>query len=224
MTGKTFKRRVVATIATLFGVTSLVLAMGIHWVVLEKQSIAAVPMLIALAAGWLTYSLQRRVSYINSLRALWVRVIESVQNAIQYTYHVRPLESEFSDVVKNLRSRIEDVRGVFRNVGEDDIHPTDQAKEYVRAVRHAKSLKDLVALNRGFAPTRGHIGVYPFESLKQIHATIEKLGYGEAVTSEKSDIARDTIWHLWRIMRAELAKELDRDFPEFPDTPYARRR
>jgi hypothetical protein len=76
----------------------------------------------------------------------------------------------------------------------------------------------LQALQNGTTTKRSEI--YPFESLKQIHGIIAKLGYGDNATDDRAKTARQSVEMLWRILRAELLKELDRDFPEFPDTPY----
>jgi hypothetical protein len=52
---------------------------------------------------------------------------------------------------------------------------------------------------------------------------IKLLAFGQKATPARSLIARNMIIALWQILRGELLKELDRDFPEYPDTPYASR-
>ena len=219
MTGKTFKFHVITTIVLLSALTAITLVAGVDTKYAEATR-AAVPAFVAVAAGWITYCLQRRVSYINSLRSLWDKVVETVQNAIQYTYKSSPSDIDFNEVMYELGCRIDDVRGVFRNVGESYVEPNPDSKKYVKCVRGAKTIEDVALLTANFKLNRDHIGVYPFESLKQIRGTIKKLGFGTAVTTESADAARRTIANLWKITRYELSKELDRDYPAFPDTPY----
>jgi hypothetical protein len=219
MTGKTFKFHVITTIVLLSVLTAITLVAGVDTKFAEASR-AAVPAFVAVAAGWITYCLQRRVSYINSLRSLWDKVVEAVQNAIQYTYKTSPSDTDFNQVMYELSCRIDDVRGVFRNVGESYVEPNRDSKKYVKSVRGGKTIEDIVLLTADFKLNRDHIGVYPFESLKQIRGTIKKLGFGSAVTADSADAARRTIANLWKITRYELSKELDRDYPAFPDTPY----
>jgi hypothetical protein len=123
--------------------------------------------------------------------------------------------------LRELGCRIDDVRGAFRNVAEKSEPQNATSKEFVLAVRKSVSLTQRAGLSRTFAKSRENIGVYPFESLKQIHGTIVLLGYGPSFAAGAED-ARHTIDALWKVLRAELLKELDRDYPEYPDTPFER--
>jgi hypothetical protein len=98
--------------------------------------------------------------------------------------------------------------------------PSSLSKQYVIDIKKSQTMDDIIAINAKFKLDRTHIGVYPFESLKQIRDTIFRLGYGDAVTEVNAIAARKAIDNLWKIMRYELSKELDRDYPAFPDTPY----
>jgi len=151
-------------------------------------------------------------------------MVETVNAALQYTYTNAPKEEDFGYLLQKLGSRVDDVRGVFRNVGEKYFRPGDNAKTFVRAVKYAKSDEHLAKALEDYQHDADATGLYPFESLKQIRLVIQRLGFGDAVTADRAMIAREAIEKLWRVLRAELLKELDRDFPEFPDTPYTKRR
>jgi hypothetical protein len=220
MTGSTFRIHVVITIGLLLSCTSILLGCAIYFHSAAEDLRAGVPALVAAAAGWITYCLQRRVSYINSLRDLWEKVVEAVQTAYQYTYKPTCQEADLVQVIQKLSCCIDDVRGVFRNVEEIYVLPSALSKEYVMSIKKSTSMQEIININGSFKLDRTHIGVYPFESLKQIRATIIKLGHGDLVTQVNATAARRAIDNLWKIMRYELSKELDRDYPAFPDTPY----
>jgi len=169
MTGKTFEFRIVTTILLFSALTVITLLAGVDTKYAEATR-AAVPAFVAVAAGWITYCLQRRVSYINSLRSLWDKVVEGVQHAIQYTYKTSPSETDFAEVMCELSCCIDDVRGVFRNVGESYVQPNPESKRYVKSLKGAKTIEDIALLTANFKLNRDHIGVYPFESLKQMRA------------------------------------------------------
>lgn len=221
MTGSTFKIHVVITISLLLLGTGALIILSITLGDGYAENLrAGIPTLVAASAGWITYCLQRRVSYINALRDLWENVVEVVQETFQYTYKAPPQESDFTNIMGKLSRRIDDVRGVFMNVDERYVPPSPTSKQYVVSLKRSNSIEDLQSINSDFRLDRRHIGVYPFESLKQIRGVVKKLGYGEMVTAEKAATARLAISNLWKITRYELSKELDRDYPAFPDTPY----
>ena len=76
-----------------------------------------VPLIIAIPAAWLGYCFQRRQSYLKDVRELWSKMVGPVQDAIQYTYLNSPAQSDYARVLKGLSVAIEEVRGVFANVG-----------------------------------------------------------------------------------------------------------
>ncbi len=220
MTGKTFRGQIYLTILLLLGASGLTLWGGVQLSTYADASRAIIPVYIAVAAAWLTFCLQRRIAYIVALRGLWERVVDVVQEANHYTYLSDRSEAEFRQLLRKLCCRIDEVRGVFRNVGEQYRAPTLQAKTLVRAVKHSGSSERLAEAIHGQVEDVGIVGVYPFESLKQMHTVVNQLGFGATATPSRAHIARDAIAILWRILRSELLKELDRDYPEFPDTPY----
>ncbi len=72
-------------------------------------------------------------------------------------------------------------------------------------------------------PTQaGHGGWFPFEPIRQIYWEIRNLGYGEQVTEEMRQRARDQIENMWKRSREELLAEFDRDVPTSHHAGYAR--
>ena len=52
------------------------------------------------------------------MRALWSKLVQAVQNAIQYTYLNEPSQEEYGKVLIELSIVIDELRGVYRNIGE----------------------------------------------------------------------------------------------------------
>lgn len=220
MTGKSLRKNIIITTLALFIASVGALAIGAYCRDLADQTKAVIPVFIAIAAGWLTSCFQRRTSYTNTLRSFWDKTVDTVHDALQYASAQEKSEGEYRRLLHKLSCRIDESRGIFRNVGEWYVKPSEPSKKLVAAIRRAKTFADLSNSIKGYAAERDHIGVFPLESLKQIHHIIVMLGHGDAADPEKSKVAREAISVLWKIMRAELLKELDRDYAEFPDTPY----
>lgn len=111
---------IVISIYALFGI----IAFGLRVLepVIEPQILQgyrdAAPFLFAIPAALLGYAFQQRFSYLASLRALWTRLVQAVNGAIQYTHDETPTAKEHAKVMAELGIAIDEVRGVYRNVGE----------------------------------------------------------------------------------------------------------
>jgi hypothetical protein len=145
----------------------------------------------------------------------------SIQDAVQYTHLSKYEQTEFAKVMHSLSCRLDDMRGAFRNVGEQKYSLSEETKIFVLSIKSAGTLDQCLIHLNNYHP-RENVGVYPFETLKQISGVVNRLGFGDKVTPQQALIARNTIIALWKILRGELLKELDRDFPEYSDTPYQR--
>ncbi len=143
----------------------------------------AVPFLFAIPAALLGYAFQQRFSYLASLRALWTRLVQSVNSAIQYTYDETPTAREHAEVMSHLGVAIDEVRGVYRNVGE----------------------------------AAGHIGLYPYEPIKEIYRLINDLGYGTNDPAKRKHV-REQIVVKWQSIRYAFLSEFDRAEPSRPIT------
>ena len=81
-----------------------------------------IPLIISIPAAWLGYCLQRRSSYLQQLRILWGNLVKAVQKANQYTYIECPSRDQHSETLCCISGAIEEIRGVFMNLGENDIN------------------------------------------------------------------------------------------------------
>jgi hypothetical protein len=98
----------------------------------------ALPLIIAIPALWLGYCLQRRQTYLKDVRDLWSKLVVAGQGAIQYTHLPAPEHSDYTEILTTLTVTIEEIRGVFSNVGEAEfaggIYPFEGIKEIHRLV------------------------------------------------------------------------------------------
>lgn len=143
----------------------------------------AAPFLFAIPAALLGYAFQQRFSYLASLRSLWSRLVQSVNAAIQYTYDETPTAREHAEVMAHLGIAIDEVRGVYRNVGEQP----------------------------------GHVGLYPYEPIKEIYRLINDLGYGVNDPAKRKQ-TRELIVTKWQSIRFAFLSEFDRAEPSQPIT------
>jgi len=63
-------------------------------------------------------------------------------------------------------------------------------------------------------------GYYPFEPFKEIYTLVTELGYENAYDEETAKRIRSQIFGLWKSMRREFLKEMDRDRPSFPHSHW----
>jgi hypothetical protein len=223
MNGKTFRAHVRAVILVVFVASILSLVASVRWGAYQEALRAIPSVLIPLGGAWLAFCWQRRIAFTKALFDIWQKTVVTVQDARQYTFVPKPSQEHFARVMHSTSCRIDDIRGAFRNVGERHIETSDEDKRFVLNIKHVQTFDRYMDVLKNYS---GHsprdVGVYPFESLKQILRVISQLGFGEVVTPDRSLVARKTIDALWKILRSELLKELDRDFPEHPDTPFDR--
>lgn len=131
---------IVVAIYALFGIVAFVLR--VLEPVIEPQVLQgyrdAAPFLFAIPAALLGYAFQQRFSYLASLRSLWSKLVQSVNGAIQYTYDETPTAKEHAKVMADLGIAIDEVRGVYRNVGEKPgqvgMYPYEPIKEIYRLI------------------------------------------------------------------------------------------
>jgi hypothetical protein len=93
--------------------------------------------------------------------------------------------------------------------------------------QYSKVLTDLsVVIDEGRGifenlPSRGGAaGWYPFEPIKEMHKDLRDFGYGESATTKNPKALRGRIKMRWKLVRAELLREFDRDVPTHHYTWY----
>jgi hypothetical protein len=96
------------------------------------------PLIVAIPAAWFGYCLQRRQSYLKDVRDLWTKMVNAVQDCIQYTYGAAVTQVDYGRTLRGMSVVIDDLRAVFANLGEDQrsvgIYPFDELKEISKAV------------------------------------------------------------------------------------------
>jgi hypothetical protein len=75
-------------------------------------------LLIAIPAALLTDYFQKRNNFEAALRVLWSNILSSVNEARQYTYRQTATEDEYRRIVVNLSKSIDEMRSVYKNLGE----------------------------------------------------------------------------------------------------------
>ena len=98
-----------------------------------------IPLFIAIPATWLGYCIQRRAAYLQHLRTIWTKLIDAVLTSAQYTYSVRPDEKEYSITLTKVSIVIDEIRGVFMNLGETEsstgLYPFEPLKDIYNLVK-----------------------------------------------------------------------------------------
>lgn len=115
---------------------------------------------IAIAAAYLAYCFQQRNAFLASLRELWGCMIEAKNEAIAYTHLPQPSQADFAKSWTALSIVIDQMRGVYRNVGETDTAIGHFPFEPLHDIRI--SLEKL-----------GYGSLEPVESKKARHAIID---------------------------------------------------
>jgi hypothetical protein len=98
-----------------------------------------IPLILAIPAAYLGYCFQQRGSYLQSLRSLWSGLVIAVNNAIQYTYLESPTQGQFGKVLTDLSIVTDELRGVYKNIGESSnsvgLYPYEPIKDIHKAIR-----------------------------------------------------------------------------------------
>ena len=225
MTGLTFRWQVIGVGLLVVVLSSLAIVASYLWAAYEDGLRAVPAILIPIGAAWLAFCWQRRVSFTKALFDVWQKMVITIQDVIQYTYLPAPSQADFAKVKHSLSCRIDDIRGAFRNVKEKKYSINCSTRQYIFNIKKSQNLSECDDYTKKYRlSNRPENGYYPFESLKQITRVVDLLGHGPGYSIEEATKARKTIISLWQVLRGELLKELDRDFPEHSDTPHTPRK
>jgi hypothetical protein len=190
MNMRTFKQNVLLVMAVYSTVMALGFFLKFYDLTQDQKIYSAfkdmINLIIAIPAAWLAYCVQRRQAYLKDVRDLWSKMVVSFQDAVQYTYLMHPKQDDYGKVLKGLSYVMDELRGVFANVGEDD----------------------------------ENIGLFPFESMKNIQKEISALGFGDNFKKGNCKTARDTILEYWKKLRNSFLYELERGVPVKVDSPF----
>jgi hypothetical protein len=97
-----------------------------------------IPLALAVPIALLSWSFQRRMSYLQALRDFWQRLIPAVQGAIQYTYLSNPGQADFARTLEHLATVMDLARGVFANVpakgSRNGLYPYENLKDIYNTI------------------------------------------------------------------------------------------
>ena len=142
MTKRTIRNQFIGAIVTF----CCLIAVGIGVSVIDHSNNRVIfstfkdllPLVIGIAAAWLGFCVQRRSAYQQQLRALWSKLVEAVQSAIQYTTLNTPTQQDHNASLLKLSVAIDEVRGVFCNI--------DESKREKRGYYPFEPIKDIYGL------------------------------------------------------------------------------
>jgi hypothetical protein len=78
------------------------------------------PLMIAILGAYLASKFQERAAFLSSLRALWSSMIRARNQLVSYTFDPAPTDESYREVFMCLSQVIDEMRGVYKNVGESD--------------------------------------------------------------------------------------------------------
>lgn len=155
MTRRQLRRAIIQVIGVYAAAASLGLMLGVSASPYYNAFRDIVPFVFGIPAAYLGYCFQRRQSYMESLRSLWTKLVHAVQESIRYTFDPTPTQSEHAHILMQLAIAVDEVRGVYKNIGERPgnigVYPYEPIKEIYRAVDelgHGELTSDERALAR----------------------------------------------------------------------------
>jgi hypothetical protein len=96
-------------------ITAKFIGEGKYYDLVKDISTFAAALPVSVLAG----AYQLRTSFLQQLREAWKTSLDSVQDAIQFTFVESPTPQEFSTVMKKLSVAIDDFRSLYTNLNED---------------------------------------------------------------------------------------------------------
>ncbi len=97
-----------------------------------------IPVALGVPLALLTFSFQRRMSYLQALRDFWQRLIPAVQSAIQFTHLSNPGQADFARTLEALATVMDLARGVFANVpiakNRNGLYPYENLKDIYNTI------------------------------------------------------------------------------------------
>jgi hypothetical protein len=138
LTRRQLRRAIIQVIGVYTLAGALGLALGVSASPYYNAFRDIVPFVFGGPAAYLGYCFQRRQSYMESLRMLWTKLVYAVQESIRYTYDPTPTQGEHARALMELAIAVDEVRGVYKNIGERadqvGVYPYEPIKEIYNAV------------------------------------------------------------------------------------------
>jgi len=138
MTRRQLRRAIIQVIGVYTIAAGMGLALGVSTSPYYDAFRDIVPFVFGIPAAYLGYCFQQRQSYMESLRMLWTRLVQAVQESIRYTFDPTPTQREYAQALMELAIAVDEVRGVYKNIGERagqvGVYPYEPIKEIYNAV------------------------------------------------------------------------------------------
>lgn len=77
-----------------------------------------IPLIFAIPLGYLGFCFQRRNNFMSSLKELWKNMIFALNETLEYTHKDKISNVEYERTLKELSKVIDELRGVYKNIGE----------------------------------------------------------------------------------------------------------
>lgn len=86
---------------------------------------------VAIPAAYLSDCFQRRAAFTSALQHLWSNLIESVNQARQFTFENHPTQKVYGETLKELSKSIDEIRGVYCNIPNEKsgLYPFESLKQ-----------------------------------------------------------------------------------------------
>ncbi|TES97719.1 MAG: hypothetical protein E3J90_06560 [Promethearchaeota archaeon] len=176
-----------------------------------------IPFILAIPAAYLSWGFQRRMSYIRALRSIYIEIVKTISNSIEYTFFEKPQEDKFYKVLISLESSIDHLRMIFKNKKvkfykfkcencQKEIYSKTSYKEIECEICEKKYIiKEIKKIEKV------NLFIYPIESIKEIYKEFDRIRV-DKIFNER-EIVRKKLVTLWKRVRATILEEFDRVIP-----------
>jgi hypothetical protein len=98
------------------------------------------PAVLGMLAVYLAGTFQERSNFVQSLRSLWSHLIEAKNEILRYTRDELPSKEKYEAAFGSLSMAIDEMRGVYKNVGETTnyrgLYPYEPLHDMRKALEH----------------------------------------------------------------------------------------
>jgi hypothetical protein len=126
-----------------------------------------------------------------------------------------------NNYVQALRKLWTDLIGAVQDARNYTYAGSATFEEYTKTLsRLSMVIEEARGVFLNIKATKGNVGFFPFEPIKEIYDDIENLGFADKATDEEKNDVRRRINKRWKLVREQLLKEFDRDVPTYHYTWY----
>ncbi len=123
--------------------------------------------------------------------------------------------------LKDVRDLWSKMVGSFQDAVQYTHLNAPEQQEYARVLKSlSATIEEIRAVFANVGAEEINIGLFPFESIKQMRDEIADLGFGKNFKGETAKPVRDKIVACWKKLRTHFLLELERDIPVKVDSPF----